>query len=110
MVEADGAMPFSHLITTDGIRLNRNDTVVAISADPSRDWAVALQQIQRRGVNSVAVIIDGSTFGRTFNYDALLIELEAAGISTYRVRRNDPIDKALAAPARAATWGRHNGH
>lgn len=110
MVEADGSIPFAHLITTDGIRLNRNDTVVAISADPTRDWAVALQQIQRRGVNSVAIIIDGATFGRTYSYDALLIELEAAGIPTYRVRRNDPIDKALAQPVRAAAWGRHNGH
>ncbi|MEZ4615700.1 MAG: DUF58 domain-containing protein [Caldilineaceae bacterium] len=98
VIQADGTLPFAHLIGTDGIRLNRNDTVIAISADPSRDWVVALQQIQRRGVNSVAVVIDGTTFGRTIPYDALLSELEGAGISTYRVQRNDAIDQALAQP------------
>ncbi len=98
VVEADGNVPFAHLVSTDGIRLNRNDTVVAVSADPSRDWAIALHQLQRRGVNSVAVVVDGSTFGRQVKYEPLLVELEAAGISTYRVRRNDQIDRALAAP------------
>ncbi len=109
VVEADGAFPFSHLISTDGIRLNRNDTVVAISADPSRDWAVALQQIQRRGVNSVAVVIDGSTFGRPFDYDPLLIELEASGISTYRIQRDDAIEQALAQPLHPGRGFRRNG-
>lgn len=98
VVQADGTLPFSHLVSTDGIRLNRNDTVVAVSSDPSRDWAVALQQIQRRGVNSVAVVVDGSTFGQQVDYDPVLVELEAAGIPTYRVNRNDTIDQALAQP------------
>lgn len=100
VVEADGSLPFSHLISTDGIRLNRNDTLIAISADPNREWAVALQQIQRRGVNSVAIVIDGSTFGGAQPYEALLVELEAANIPTYLVHRNDPIDQALAQPTR----------
>ncbi len=96
VVEAVGNLPFAHLIATDGVRLNRNDTVIAISADPSPAWAIALQQIQRRGVNSVAVIVDGRTFGREADYAGLQAELEAAGIPTYMVRRNDPIDRALA--------------
>lgn len=98
VVEANGSMPFANIISTDGIRLNRNDTVIAISTDPSREWALALQQIQRRGVKSVAVLIDGSTFGRSFDYEPLLVELQASAIPTYRVRRSDPIDKALAQP------------
>jgi len=100
VVEADGSLPFAHLITTDGIRLNRNDTLIAISADPNREWALALQQIQRRGVNSVAIVIDGSTFGGTQPYAPLYVELEAANIPTYVVHRNDAIDQALAQPTR----------
>jgi uncharacterized protein (DUF58 family) len=100
VVEADGELPFSHLISTDGIRLNRNDTLIAISADPNREWALALQQIQRRGVNSIAIIIDGSTFGGLIPYDELRVELEAANIPTYLVHRNDAIDQALAQPTR----------
>lgn len=100
VVEADGEMPFAQLISTDGIRLNRNDTLIAVSADPNREWAVALQQIQRRGVNSIAIVIDGSTFGGTRSYAELIVELEAANIPTYIIHRNDPLDQALAQPTR----------
>jgi uncharacterized protein (DUF58 family) len=102
VVDAHGAYPFANLIATDGGRLNRNDTIIAVSPDPSPAWAAALHQLQRRGVNSVAVVIDGSTFGLPHSYDSLHVELEAAGISTYTLGRTDPIDKALAHPARAA--------
>ncbi|NJN82231.1 MAG: hypothetical protein HC802_08095, partial [Caldilineaceae bacterium] len=98
VVEAVGNLPFAHLIATDGVRLNRNDTVIAISADPSPDWAVALQQIQRRGVNSIAVVVDGSSFGAAHRYDQLLGGLEASGIATYKVTRDTPLEQALGQP------------
>lgn len=101
VVEAQGAFPFANLIATDGGRLNRNDTVIAISPDPSPTWALALQQLRRRGVNSVAIVVDGATFGRPADYQPLYVELEAAGIPTYIVGRTDPIDQALAHPAHA---------
>lgn len=100
VVTASGTMPFGHLIAGDGIRLNRNDTVIAISADPSPDWAVALHHIQRRGVNSIAVIIDGSTFGRKDDYTPLFVQLDAAGIPAYRVARGDDLAGALSQSAR----------
>lgn len=96
VVEAKGEFPFAHLIATDGMRLNRNDTVLAISADPNPEWAQALQLIQRRGINSTAIIIDGSTFGSRANYVPLMAGLEAAGIVSYRIVRGMPIDAALA--------------
>ena len=95
VVEAAGDLPFADLILTDGVRLNRNDTVLAISADANAEWAVALQMLQRRGVNSIAVVIDASTFGKPRDYDPLLSELSAAGITTYRIRRDDPLDRVL---------------
>ena len=101
VVAASGTIPFAHLIASDGIRLNRNDTVLAISADPNPEWAVALQHIQRRGVNSIAVVIDGGTFGRRDSYAPLLGELESAGVPTYRIARNDRLDHVLSNGSRA---------
>lgn len=95
VVTANGAFPFAHVIANDGMRLNRNDTVLAISADPKPEWAMALHHLQRRGVKSIAVVIDGSTFGREENYGPLLVQLESAGIPVYRVRHNDDIAVAL---------------
>jgi uncharacterized protein (DUF58 family) len=102
VVEAAGAMPFAQLIANDGARLNRNDTVLAISADPSPDWAVALQLLQRRGVNSIAIVVDGTTFGATPTYESVLAECEATGIPVYIMRRGDAIDSALRTPFRAS--------
>ncbi|MEM7539362.1 MAG: DUF58 domain-containing protein [Chloroflexota bacterium] len=98
VVQAGGHIPFSHLLTTDSMRLNRNDTVVAISPDPTLEWARALQQMQRRGVNSVAVIIDRNSFGDIFDYEPLLSQLFASGISAYRVHCDQAIDQALNHP------------
>jgi uncharacterized protein (DUF58 family) len=95
VVEGAGDLRFADLVATDGVRLNRNDTLLAISPDPSRDWALALQMLQRRGVNSIAVVIDGASFGAPRDYGPLFGELSGAGIATYRIRRNDPIDKVL---------------
>src|SRR5690606_850766 len=100
VVDAVGNLPFAHLIATDGIRLNRNDTVLAISPDPSPEWGIALQHLQRRGVNSIAVVIDGTTFGRNDSYHALLTELDAGGIPAYRVQRGDDLAAALSQSAR----------
>jgi uncharacterized protein (DUF58 family) len=100
VVDALGDLPFAQLIATDGVRLNRNDTVLAVSADPSIEWARALQQLQRRGVNSIAVVVDGSTFAGDASYDDLFAELESTGIPTYRLRRGDSIDAALHAATR----------
>ena len=65
VVDAAGDLPFGDLVATDGVRLNRNDTLVAISADDSPSWAAALQMLQRRGVNSIAVVLDGAYLWRT---------------------------------------------
>jgi len=98
VVEAAGDLPFAHLAATDAMRLNRNDTVLAISADPNPEWARALHHAQQRGVNSMAVVIDGTTFGRAKGYGALLSELESAAIPTYIIRRNESIAAALSQP------------
>ncbi|MBK8048400.1 MAG: DUF58 domain-containing protein [Anaerolineales bacterium] len=95
VVDAVGDLPFADLVVTDGVRLNRNDTLVAISSDHSPEWAAALQMLQRRGVNSIAIVVDGSTFGSPRDYAPLLAELSGAGIATYRVRRNDALDRVL---------------
>ncbi len=101
VVEANGSLPFAQLIATDGVRLNRNDTVLAVSADPSPEWAASLQHLQRRGVTSIALVLDGHSFGRPVVYDALLAEMEKTGISTYMLRHGEALDAALATPFRA---------
>ena len=98
---ATGRMPFDELLLTDGVRLNRNDIVIAISPDPRPDWARALRELRRRGVNSIAVVMDPSTFGGRWPVDPLMHELELSAIPTYPVKRGDSIEHAL---SRTAGW------
>jgi uncharacterized protein (DUF58 family) len=98
VVEAVGELPFANLVATDGIRLNRNDTLIAITPDADPAWVAALQMLQRRGVNSVAVLLDANAFGSQRTYDQVQAELLASGIPLYRIRRDDDIASALAVP------------
>jgi uncharacterized protein (DUF58 family) len=106
VVEGKGTLPISHLIATDGVRLNRNDTILAISADPNPEWAVALQDSQRRGVNSIAIVIDGGTFGQPVQYDAVVSRLEMSRISHYRIACGQTISDALSQPVHAGSFSR----
>lgn len=106
VVEATGHLPFSQLLATDGIRLNRNDTILAISSDPRPEWARSLREMRRRGVHSIAVIIDGASFGSQLSYAGILHELELTGIPTYRVRKGQPIADALGKLTVASANGR----
>lgn len=95
VVEANGNVPLAQLLATEGVRLNRNNTIVAVSADPSPEWARSLREMRRRGINSIAVLLDGSTFGANRTYADLLHELRLINVATYSIRCGDAIDQAL---------------
>lgn len=99
VIEPEGDLPFAQVIANDSVRLNRNDTIIAISADPNPEWATALYESQRRGVNSIAVIIDGTTFGELQPYTELQEKMETSGISYYMVREGDSLSDALSKTA-----------
>lgn len=99
VVEGEGNIPFAQLIATDSVRLNRNDTILAISADPNPEWSLALQDSSRRGVNGIAVLVDANTFGTSFDYSPLITNFESSGLSYYRIHRGESFDQALSTPA-----------
>ncbi|MBX3049883.1 MAG: DUF58 domain-containing protein [Caldilineaceae bacterium] len=92
---ATGRMPFDELLLTDGVRLNRNDIVIAISPDPRPGWARALRELRRRGVNSIAVVLDASSFGGRRPFEPLMHELQISAVPTYQVKRGQSIEAAL---------------
>lgn len=98
VVTAEGSIPFDQLLVTEGVRLNRNDMILAVTADPDPAWVRALREIRRRGVHSVAVVVDGSTFGADHSYQELSHELALSNIPTYQVRRGDDIGSVLGRP------------
>jgi hypothetical protein len=54
-----------------------------------------LREMRRRGVNSIAVLLDGATFGLRSSYEELHHELRLINVPTYHIRQGDAIDQAL---------------
>jgi uncharacterized protein (DUF58 family) len=106
VVEAVGAVPFDQLLATEAVRLNRNNTILAISADPSPTWVRSLREMRRRGVHSIAVAVDGVSFGSQQPSTELLHELRLTDVPTYHIRRGESIEQALSSPSRSTDWGR----
>lgn len=95
VASAVGPLPFDQLLVTEGVRLNRKDMIVAVTADPDPAWVLALREIRRRGIHSVAIVMDGSTFGGQDSYVDLFQELALSGIPAYKVQRGDNIGDVL---------------
>lgn len=101
VISAEGQTSFDQLLVTEGVRLNRNDTILAITADSNPAWVRALREVRRRGVHSMTVVVDGTTFGGPdpSSYQELSHELELSNIPTYYIRRGDDISTALSRPS-----------
>ena len=101
VIETQGTIPFSQVLTGEGQALSRHTTLIVITASPDPTWVAALRDLQRRGVYSVAVVIDAASFGPSLPSSTVITELLASGIVSYLVKRGDPLDAALAVPAHA---------
>ncbi|WP_423225907.1 DUF58 domain-containing protein [Candidatus Amarolinea aalborgensis] len=103
VIEPLGNIPFSQVLTGEGQSLSRHTTLIVISSSPDPTWVAALRDLQRRGVYSVAVVVDAASFGPSVPSTPVLAELLASGIVTYVVKRDDPLNEALTVPAHART-------
>ncbi len=99
VIEARGRMPFAQVLAIEGQHLSRNASVIAISPATSSSWVMALRDLNRRGVRSLAILLAANTFGSAPSWQETLMALHMNGILTYLVRRGDAIDRALARPA-----------
>lgn len=101
VMQADGNMPFPHVLLSEGRHLSRHTTVIAISPSLDTKWAQALRELGRRGIRSVAISIAGDSFMRNHPLarqrtpQPLLNELLYSGIPTYLVRQGDSLAEAL---------------
>ena len=70
-------------------------TSVVITASPRREWVVALEQLAKRGVRVVVVLVDGSSFGGFFDTQEVVEQAQLAGLPSYVIRQGDDLAFAL---------------
>ncbi len=95
VVEPTASISFDRVLTAERHFLDRNVTVVAISAAADNAWVAALREYQNSGISVTAVLIAASTFGPTPSYRPVLAELWASQIPTYVIRRGMSLSSAL---------------
>jgi uncharacterized protein (DUF58 family) len=85
------------LIALEGHHMGRGTTAIIITADPTDRWIGEATLLSRRGIRTIAVVLDAASFGAT---DARPIEetrimLESSGVITYAVRNGDDLTRSL---------------
>jgi len=99
VIEATGYVPFSQVLVSEGKQLSRNTTLIAITPSTSLDWVASLRDLRRRGVRGTAILLAADTFMEADSWRGVHADLVASNISTYIVRRDDPIAASLTHPS-----------
>lgn len=98
VLQAQGAIPISQVLATETDRLSRGTTIVIITPAPGDQWVLVTRDLVRRGLRSIAVLLDASTFGRTTTIEKPLALLRASNTPTYVIRCDEPLEKSLSIP------------
>lgn len=78
--------------------LDRSSSVVVITAAPDGEWVDALNNLQRRGIRTNAVMLDPESFGGSWSIEGARKRLLGSGSRVFTVRRGGSIPGALSEP------------
>ncbi len=108
VIQADGSIPLAQVLTSEGAHLARHTTLIVITASTDPQWVAALRGLRARGVNGVAVLMAGRTFGPAPDWTPTLADLQASGLTTYLIRREDDLSEALGQTPYDKRWAQRS--
>lgn len=95
IARAGGRVPLQQLLAAEERLFGRNTTVVVITPSTSEEWVNPLRDLGRRGVRTMVVVLDPSTFGDAPSPLNVVSALIANGVPCYTVECGKPLDQAL---------------
>lgn len=98
VIRARGGVSIGRLLAAEGATFGRNTMAVVITPSTDLAWVRVLRDLSRRGVRSIAVVVDPRSFGAEADADAIVQALGDSGVPTYRVREGDSLAAVLATP------------
>jgi uncharacterized protein (DUF58 family) len=98
VLRAEGSAPLAHILTTEADRLSRGTTLVIVTPATDSTWVLVTRDLSRRGLRSIAVLVDPASFGMGFTIDRPLTLLRASATPTYVVRCDEPLEASLSIP------------
>jgi uncharacterized protein (DUF58 family) len=99
VLRAEGRIPFDDVLAAESEPLPRGTTVIAVTPSLNQRWALMMNDLARRGLRVVAVLIDPGDFGGIAGGTGGIASiLSLRGIPTYVVRYGDNLAEALSRP------------
>ena len=95
VIEPVESLSFERILNAERHFLDRNVTVVAITASADNAWVAALREYRNSGISVTAVLVAASTFGELPSYRSVLAELWASQIPVYLLRRGVSLSASL---------------
>ena len=95
VIQGTGSIPLAQVLASEGAHLARHTTLIVITPSTDHRWVTALRGLRARGVNGVAVLLAGRTYGPAPDWEPVLADLRASGLTTYLVKRDDDLSDAL---------------
>ncbi|MBI5934706.1 MAG: DUF58 domain-containing protein [Chloroflexi bacterium] len=108
-LEDDGRLSLAESVTMQAPQLSAGSTAILVTANVRPELLTATEDLQRRGLHPIVLLLDPETFGGPPGADALQKSLLSRGIPICRVRCGDDLTQTLSAfaPARGAiSWQR----
>lgn len=95
VLRADGRTQLGEVLAVEGARLGRNTALVVITPSVDLGWIRFVREIKRRGMHTIAAVMDNSSFGGYGDARVAAIELQSGGIPTYIVSAGDDLRAVL---------------
>jgi uncharacterized protein (DUF58 family) len=95
VIQAEGRASLEQVIVAEGRSFDRNTTLVVVTASTEEGWIGTLRDLRRRGVRTVVVLLEASTFGPAPSSLNTVSSLASNAIPTYLIKCGEPIDEAL---------------
>lgn len=97
VARSETTMTLDQLLALEGHHMSRGTTVIIITADPSDEWIREANSLVRRGLRTIAVVMDPHSFGATHtrSMERTRALLEVSGILSYGVQRGDDLTEDL---------------
>jgi len=108
-LEADGDLPLAALAPMQARQLKTGSSVILVTPEVRADLVSATEELQRRGLHPLVVLIDPDTFGGPPGAETLEKTLTGRGVPVCRVRCNNDLTQTLSAFASSQgnfTWQR----
>jgi uncharacterized protein (DUF58 family) len=94
-LKSEGRLPLAGLVEAQAPHLQRGSTVVLVTPSVQTSVELAVDELYRRDIRPVVVLIDPSTFGGRMPSDELHSKLRASSVPVCKVACGDPLDQVL---------------